>query len=295
MVVEAVIPAAGRGTRFLPLTKEQPKELLPVVDKPVIHYVVEEAAKAGIGKVLVVTGRHKRSLLEDYFDRSPDLERLNSERVTNSLKLFENLPQIYFVRQSEPKGLGDAVLRAKNLLVAQEGFFAVMLGDTINISKTPVVKQLIEAYRKLGDADAVIAVEKVRKEKVRDYGIVDVGETLLNGAGHSVRRLVEKPKPETAPSNLGITGTYVFSKKLFDYLEKTKPDARGEVQLTDALQLMVEHGHRVVAYRFEGRRFDIGDIRTWMEANLELTFRSPEYGASLRKYALQLLKGFDDP
>ncbi|HVP23372.1 MAG TPA: sugar phosphate nucleotidyltransferase [Conexivisphaerales archaeon] len=288
-MLEAVIPAAGRGVRFLPLTKEQPKELLPVVDRPVIHYVVEEASRAHIDKVLIITGRHKRSLLEDYFDSSPDLERLEGGNVASVLSSFDHLPKIHFTRQAEPRGLGDAILRAKAFVSADEGFFAVMLGDTINVSRKPVVGQLIDAYRSLKGVDGVIAVEEVKEEKVRDYGIVEPGGKCCGGRGCYVRKLIEKPSPSQTTSRLGITGTYVLSKKVFDYLEKVKPDKRGEIQLTDALQLMVEQGLRIVGYRFEGKRYDIGDMMTWMKANLELSFLDPRYGARLREHAASLL------
>lgn len=293
--MEAVVPAAGRGSRFLPLTKEQPKELLPVVDKPVIHYVVEEAALSGVSKVLIITGRHKRSLLEDYFDRSTELERMDSDRAKKTLKLFENLPQIYFVRQPEPKGLGDAVCRAKNFVEAKNGLFAVMLGDTINISPKPVLLQLIEASGKVSDVDGIVAVEKVNASKVMDYGIINPGSECLNGKGFIIRGLVEKPAPTKAPSTLGITGTYLLSRRVFQYLEKTLPDSKGEIQLTDALQLMVADGLRIIGYRFDGKRYDIGDIPTWMKANLELTLLSAEYGNPLRKYAAKLLNTRSEP
>ncbi|MHB8565660.1 MAG: UTP--glucose-1-phosphate uridylyltransferase [Nitrososphaerales archaeon] len=287
-MLEAVIPAAGRGLRFLPLTKEQPKELLPVVDKPVIHYVVEEAARSGVEKVLIITGRHKRSFLEDYFDRSSELERLKSSMVKRSLDMFLSLPQIYFVRQPTPLGLGDAVLQARNLVVADEGFFLIMLGDTINVSVKPVAQQLIEIYRKVGDADAVIALQKVEPDKVSDYGIVGVVDNKGEGREYSIKHLVEKPRLKDAPSDLGITGTYVVSKRIFEFLAKTKKDRHGEIQLTNALQLMVDQGLKIIGYNFEGKRYDIGDMTTWMKANFELTLKSKTYGPSLRKHISDL-------
>jgi UTP--glucose-1-phosphate uridylyltransferase len=288
--LEAVIPAAGRGIRFLPLTKEQPKELLPVVDRPVIHYVVEEASKAGIGRILIVTGRHKRSILEDYFDRSLDLERLNDSRVESVLKMFQNLPHIHFVRQPEPRGLGDAILCAKDFVSAESEYFAVMLGDTINVSDKPVVKQLIDVYERSDEeVDGVIAVQNVEEAKVKDYGIVEPGSPCDFEKCFFVRRLVEKPSTSRAPSKIGITGTYVLSRKIFDFLEKVKPDVNGEIQLTDALQLMVEHGLKVIACKFEGKRYDIGDMQSWMKANIELTLQSPKYGEELKNFVFTLL------
>ncbi|MBX8635877.1 MAG: UTP--glucose-1-phosphate uridylyltransferase GalU [Thermoplasmata archaeon] len=278
--MKAIIPAAGMGTRFLPLTKVQPKEMLPVVDKPVIQYVVEEAVSAGIEDIIIVTGREKRAI-EDHFDASPELERILEERgngdALDSIRRITSLAHLHYIRQKAPKGLGDAVYCARHHI--GEESFAVMLGDTINISGVPVVKQLMNAHRKLGAS--VIAVEHVPYEKIRDYGIIK--GTLKDRRTVEIQKLVEKPNPSSAPSDMGITGTYVLTPAIFDALEHTEPDANGEIQLTNALELLGKK-EKIYGYLFDGTRYDIGDMLLWMKVNIELTLRSKKYGGRLRKY-----------
>ena len=213
-LLKAVIPAAGMGTRFLPLTKVQPKEMLPVVDKPVIQYVVEEAVRAGIKDIIIVTGKEKRAI-EDHFDSSPELERLLTERgkgeYLQKVREISSLAEIHYIRQKHPKGLGDAVYCARHH-VGNESF-AVMLGDTINISSVPVVKQLMDIHKET--ASSVIAIEKVRKEKIKDYGIIK-GKQIAKGL-FDIEKMVEKPSVAEAPSNLGITGTYILTPTGFTF------------------------------------------------------------------------------
>ncbi|MCQ5375369.1 MAG: UTP--glucose-1-phosphate uridylyltransferase GalU [Methanomassiliicoccales archaeon] len=284
--MKAVIPAAGLGIRFLPLTKAQPKEMLPVVDKPTIQYVIEEAIAAGISDIIIVTGAGKRAI-EDHFDRSPELEsileRNGKERELQEIKRISNLAEIHYIRQKAPKGLGDAVYCARRHVGNEP--FAVMLGDTINIASVPVVKQLMEIHELLDTS--VIAVERVPKEKIQDYGIIKakkVKERL-----HLIEDLVEKPKPDHAPSDYGITGTYILTPGIFHCIEQTPAGRNGEIQLTDALRLFLKE-ERIYAYEFEGRRYDIGDKLGWMKTNFELILDHPEFSEETTKFLLDLLK-----
>jgi len=280
-----VIPAAGMGVRFLPLTKDMPKEMLPVVHKPTIQYVVEEAVAAGIEDILIITGRGKRSI-EDHFDRSMELENVlgnnGRQKELDEIKRVANMATIHYVRQKVPRGLGDAVLLAKQHVGDEP--FAVMLGDTINLSAVPVVRQLMGVQAKMGGS--VIAVEPVAREKVRDYGIIK-GESISDGL-YEIEELVEKPAPEDAPSNLGITGTYVLSPRIFDCLERTPPGRGGEVQLTDALRLLSQE-EKVYGLQFQGRRYDIGDKLGWLKTTMELALDDPELGPPLQEHLRALM------
>jgi UTP--glucose-1-phosphate uridylyltransferase len=284
--MKAVIPAAGWGVRFLPLTKEQPKEMIPVVDKPTIQYVVEDALAAGIDNIVIITGRHKRGI-EDHFDRSYELEavleRTGKKEYLKKVREISSMADIHFIRQKEQRGLGDAVLKARQHIGNEP--FAVMLGDTIYRSKVPVVKQLMDIHKKTGKS--VIAIEPVPKDKVKDYGIIagrKVEEDL-----YLIDELVEKPLPELAPSNLAIAGTYVLTPEIFDCIERTPPGLNGEVQLTDALRLLRKK-EDIYGWRFEGKRYDIGDMLGWLKTQMELGLLHPEYGAPLREHMENLLK-----
>ncbi len=284
--MKAVIPAAGLGLRFLPLTKEQPKEMLPVVDKPTIQYVVEEAIGAGIEDILIVTGRNKTSI-EDHFDCSYGLEGMlkvqNKSHYLETVRSISNLANIHYIRQKEQRGLGDAIMTASKFIGDET--FAVMLGDTVNISEVPVVKQLKDLYEKY--KCSVIAVEPVSREKIKDYGIVrysPISERVFD-----IQELVEKPSPEKAPSNMGITGTYILTPRIFECISRTKPGYNGEIQLTDAMQLLLKE-ERILAYQFEGKRYDIGDMLGWLKTNMELSLNHPVYGPELRKYITDILK-----
>jgi UTP--glucose-1-phosphate uridylyltransferase len=250
-VKKAVIPAAGLGSRFYPLTKAQPKEMLPVLDKPVIHYVVEEAIKAGVDEILIIVGKGKDALI-NYFD-THELDKRNE-------KEFSKFPPIFFVRQREQLGLGDAIRYAKTF-VGKEPFL-VLLGDTIykTDSDKTVVNQILEEFEKIGEN--VIAIEEVPREKIRDYGIIS-GKKISEKMWE-INDLVEKPEPENAPSNLGITGIYVLQPDIFDYIDKTKPGKNGEYQLTDALKLM-NKDKKLFGLKFEGKRHDIGTKELWVD------------------------------
>ena len=280
--MKVVIPAAGLGTRFLPVTKSQPKEMLPVVDRPIIQYVVEEAVASGADDILIVTGRGKRAL-EDHFDHSPEFE--SSGKYPEMLHLSELVrkARIHFVRQREPRGLADAIGLARYHTGNEP--FGVLLGDTINVCEPPLMRQLWDRYEALGAT--VLAVEEVPVEKVHDYGVIE-GEEVSPGL-YRCRRLWEKPDPSQTSSRLGITGAYVFTPAIYAAIDRTVPDARGELQITDALQILAQHDP-VFGSTFQGTRYDIGDRFLWIRANLEFAYKDPAYRAKLRPVLERLLK-----
>ncbi len=263
-VRKAVIPAAGFGTRMLPITKAQPKEMVPVFDKPVIQYVVEEAYEAGIDDIIIITGRHKRAI-EDHFDRFPELENTikNSEKEKDLKTLNEVLESvtIHYVRQKEPRGLGDAVYHARKHIGSEP--FIVLLGDVITCPNCS--KELISQYR---EGESIISVEKVPKELVSRYGIVALDSDGL------IKDMVEKPPLDKAPSNLAILGRYLLQPEIFDYIKQTPPGKGKEIQLTDALKLMLADGHRVRAHLFSGKVYDIGNKLSWLKATIEFALKS---------------------
>lgn len=269
-VRKAVIPAAGLGTRMLPITKSMPKEMLPIGTKPVIHYVVEETIKSGIDDILIITGKGKRAI-EDYFDRSFELEYYLKDRGKDrELRLVEEigeLADIYYVRQKKPLGLGDAIKYAEKHVNGEP--FAVLLGDDVIISEKPAIKQLMEVYSQF--ECIVLGVERVAWEDVEKYGIIS-GSPIEEGL-YQVNSLMEKPKKEEAPSNIAIIGRYILEPDIFDVLREVKPDTRGEIQLTDALGLLLEKGHKIVAKEISGRRYDVGTPEGWLRANIELGAR----------------------
>lgn len=278
--MKAVIPAAGLGLRFLPLTKSQPKEMLPVVDKPAIHYVVEEAVASGIEDILIVTGRGKRAI-EDYFDRTLELEYMLKgtphERLLREVDELSEKVEIHYIRQKEQLGLGHAIYCAQKH-VGNEAF-AVLLGDTINVSSVPVTRQLMDVYEMKGNS--VIAIEPVPKHKIESYGIIK--GKRVEPRLYLVEDMVEKPKPKDAPSNLGITGTYVLTPRIFDCIKRTRPGRNREIQLTDSLNLL-RREEPVYGYQFEGRRYDIGTKLDWLKVNFELCVGSKEFGAELKEH-----------
>jgi len=283
-VRKAVFPAAGWGTRFLPATKAQPKEMLPLVDKPVIQYAVEEAVAAGIEQVIIVTSSQKRAI-EDHFDHSYELEHLLESKgdieMLRRVRQIGDMVQISYVRQKEQLGLGHAVLMAKEL-VAHEPF-AVILSDDVVAAERPCVGQLIDAYQRTHAS--VVAVMQVAEEETSRYGVVDPEGRGHHGDErlHKVRGLVEKPEPGSAPSDLAIIGRYVPTPKIFEKLEQTPRGAGGEIQLTDAIMsLMAEQD--VYAYEFEGTRYDAGTTMGWLKASVELALERPDIGAEFRSY-----------
>jgi UTP--glucose-1-phosphate uridylyltransferase len=288
-VRKAVFPAAGWGTRFLPATKAQPKEMLPLVDKPVIQYAVEEAVAAGIEQVIIVTSSQKRAI-EDHFDLSYELEHLLEEKgdieKLRQVRHISDLAQIAYVRQKEQLGLGHAVLMAKDLVGHEP--FAVILPDDVMVSDRPVIGQLIHAYHQTHAS--VVAVMEVPHSETGRYGVIagdPVDETINQGRLRRVTRLVEKPSPDEAPSNLAVIGRYVLTPKIFDKLEQTPRGAGGEIQLTDGLEaLMEEQG--VYGYEFEGIRYDAGTTMGWLQASVELALQRPDLATEFRAYLRDL-------
>ncbi len=267
--MKVVIPAAGLGRRFLPVTKSMPKEMLPVVDRPVIHYVVEEAVAAGATNIVIITGRGKRAV-EDYFDHNPDLGSIGEARELEELEAITRRVSIYYIRQRMPKGLANAIYCAKHFVGNEP--FGVLLGDTINVCSPPLLAQLKSRFDALGSQSSVLSVETVPDAKVKDYGIVK-GREVSPGV-FEVEQMVEKPRLEEAPSRLGITGAYFLTPRIFRAIEQTAPDATGETQLTTALNTLSRE-EKVYAVTFQGRRYDIGDRAIWLRTNIEFAMKDP--------------------
>jgi len=262
MIKKAVVPAAGLGTRMLPITKAQPKEMMPVVHKPVIQYVIEEAYNSGIKEILIITGKHKRAV-EDHFDRSD----LPKEKYTEELNRILDKVSIFFVRQKEPKGLGDAVKYAQPFV--GDAPFALLLGDNITIP--PCTKELIGVFEKR--KAPVIALERLPKERIPSHGIIK-GREVEDGI-YRIEYIIEKPSVEEAPSAIGTIGRYILTPEIFDYLRDLKPGHGGEIQLTDALKEMAKE-KEVYGMLYKGRRYDIGDKLEWLKANVELALEDEE-------------------
>ncbi|HEY8889943.1 MAG TPA: UTP--glucose-1-phosphate uridylyltransferase GalU [Clostridium sp.] len=284
-IKKAIIPAAGLGTRFLPATKALPKEMLPIVDKPTMQYIIEEAIASGIEEILIITGRNKKSI-EDHFDKSVELElELENKHKDNLLKQvrdISNMVNIHFIRQKEPKGLGHAINCAR-AFVGNEPF-AVMLGDDIVDAKIPCLKQLMDCFEEKGTS--ILGVQEVPKENVDKYGIVD--GIQISDKVYKVNNLVEKPGVDVAPSNIAILGRYIITPEIFDILDNTKPGKGGEIQLTDALKTLIAQ-QDMYAYIFEGRRYDVGDKLGFLEATVEFALKRDELKIPFMKY-LQTLK-----
>ncbi len=293
-VRKAVIPAAGLGTRFLPATKAMPKEMLPVVDKPAIQYVVEEAVNVGLQDILMITGRNKRAL-EDHFDRVPALEAtLEAKGDTAKLKSIQaasNLGDIHYVRQGDPKGLGHAVLRSKQHVGYEP--FAVLLGDDLIDARDELLSTMIEVQAKTGGS--VVALIEVDPSQISAYGCADVSST--DGDGYvRINHLVEKPDVDDAPSNLAIIGRYVLHPAVFDVLERTEPGRGGEIQLTDALQELAsgsDEGYGVYGVIFRGRRYDTGDKLSYLKACVQLACDSDDLGPGLREWLPSFAAGLE--
>ena len=285
-VQKAVIPAAGLGTRFLPATKAQPKEMLPVVDKPAIQYVVEEAVRTGITDILIVTGRGKRTL-EDHFDRSFELEHYleasGKHEEVKAVREISEMASIHYIRQANPAGLGDAVAHAEHHVGGEP--FAVLLGDDIVAVGEPLLERMINVYERYGRS--VLAVQEVRREDIHLYGAVKpewVEDDLAR-----VVDIVEKPPPEEAPSNLAAIGRYVLTPEIFDAIRETTPDAGGEVQLTDALRLLARE-QAVYAFRFENGRYDIGKKLDYLRATVEMAVEREDLGPGFRAFLSDLVQ-----
>ena len=286
-VRKAIIPAAGLGTRFLPATKALAKEMLPIVDKPTIQFIVEEARKSGIQDIVVVDGKNKRSI-EDHFDSNPELEdNLRDKHKDEMLKLVQETTDIniYFIRQSHPRGLGDAVLTARDFIGDEP--FVVMLGDdlnNINNNGTPLTKELIDSYHETGAS--TLAVMRVPHEDTSKYGVINPSKEVKPGL-FNVTSFVEKPDPKDAPSDLAIIGRYVFTPEIFDVLAKTKPGKGNEIQLTDAINTL-NKTQRVFGHEYKGDRYDVGNKFGWIETNIEYGLNHPEVKDELREYIKEL-------
>jgi len=282
---KAVITAAGWGTRFLPLTRSQPKELLPLVNKPLIHYAVEEATNSGIEQIILITALGKHAI-EDYFDRSFELEyvleRKGEAKLLQEMRKLSNLADICYIRQKEQLGLGHAILIAREVIGDEP--FAVLLPDDIIDSKTPTLKQMIEVYQQ--HRTNVIAVERVDPQDTVKYGIIEPRKISDNI--YQVLGLVEKPEPVQAPSDLGVVGRYILTPQIFDALEATPAGKNKEIQLTDALQLLLKQ-QAIYAYEFEGVRYDTGTPLGWLKATIAFALRHPDFGQELKGYLRQFL------
>ena len=278
----AVFPAAGLGTRFLPATKAQPKEMLPLVDRPLVQYVVEEACAAGLERIVIVTGRGKNAI-EDHFDTSFELERMLEERGKSELlgqvREISELARISYVRQKSALGLGHAVLQARDL-VGEEPF-AVMLGDDIVDAQVPCIGQMIRLYERRGNP--VIALQQVPREQTRHYGIVAARPLAEDSRVVEITDMVEKPHPEAAPSNLAIIGRYLLPPEIFGIRASTTPDVGGEIQLTSALKTLLQR-RPIDGYLFEGRRYDAGDKLGFLEATVEFALKRKDLGGPFREY-----------
>ena len=271
-VRKAIIPAAGLGTRFLPATKAQPKEMLPIVDKPTIQYIIEEAVVSGIEEILIITGRNKKCI-EDHFDKSVELEmeleKNHKEDLLELVRDISDMVDIHYIRQKEPKGLGHAILCAK-AFVGNEPF-AVLLGDDVVDSEVPCLKQLMDCYKEY--KTSILGVQTVNKEDVNKYGIVD--GIHIEDRVYKVKKLVEKPAVEEAPSNVAILGRYIITPQIFEILKNTAPGKGGEIQLTDALQTLID-SEAMYAYNFEGRRYDVGDKLGFLQATVEFALKKED-------------------
>ena len=281
MIKKAVIPAAGYGTRFLPATKSQPKEMIPIIDTPVIQHVVEEAVASGITDILMIIGKGKRAI-EEHFDRSPILEesllKKQDLKTLDKIRSISNLANIHFVWQKEMNGLGDAILHARYHVNNEP--FAILLGDTLVKSEDgPVTKQLIDVYEKY--QSSVVALEEVKPELVSRYGIID--GKLISDNVYKANDWIEKPSPEQAPSNLAVASRYIFTPEIFEYLEKTVPGKNNEIQLTDAMRSLTKNSS-TYGLRFKGKRFDIGDKMGFLKTNIEFALEDPEIGETIKKW-----------
>ncbi|NLK22011.1 MAG: UTP--glucose-1-phosphate uridylyltransferase GalU [Epulopiscium sp.] len=277
---KAIIPAAGLGTRFLPATKAQPKEMLPIVDKPTIQYIVEEAVNSGIEDIIIVTGRSKRSI-EDHFDKSIelelDLERKGKVELLKLARQASELANIHYIRQKEPKGLGHAILTAKNFIGDEP--FAVLLGDDIIVSENPCLKQMIEIFNEF--KTSILGVQKVPDEDVNKYGII--GAKHIENRVYKVTDMVEKPKTKEAPSNIAILGRYIITPRIFDYLEVQEAGTGGEIQLTDALKKLSEE-EAIYAYDFIGKRYDVGNKMGFLRATVEFALNRDDLKDEFLEY-----------
>jgi UTP--glucose-1-phosphate uridylyltransferase len=286
MIRKAVIPAAGLGTRFLPATKAQPKEMLPIIDTPVIQYVVQECVDSGIEDILIISGKGKRSI-EDHFDRNFELEarfqEKDDESLFNQLRHIENMAHIHFIRQKELNGLGDAIYHARFHCGNEP--FAVLLGDTIIDSVIPATQQMIDTFEQY--RQPIVAVENVPADKVSRYGII--GGTMISKKLLQVNEMIEKPAVDKAPSTLAVAGRYILTPDIFPILEKTPRGKGNEIQLTDALRILLKH-HGIMAQIIEGKRHDLGDKLEFLKTTIEFALKRDEFAKPLREFLKQIIR-----
>lgn len=280
MIRKAVIPAAGFGTRFLPATKAQPKEMMPVIDTPVIQLVVEEAIASGLDDIVMITGRGKRAI-EDHFDRSVELELLlekaGESALLKKIQDISELADIHYIRQKQIRGLGDAILRAR--MHIDEEPFVILLGDTVLRADPPCSRQMIDLYNRV--RRPIIAVEEAPMDRISRYGVIagrQVEENL-----YIIESLIEKPKPEEAPSNLAISSRYLLTPDIFDCIDRVQPGRKGEIQLTDALNLLARQ-QQIFAFKFDGKRYDIGNPLDYLKATVEFALKREDLGEDFRRY-----------
>jgi UTP--glucose-1-phosphate uridylyltransferase len=287
---KAIIPAAGLGTRFLPATKAQPKEMLPIVDKPAIQYIVEEAIESGIEDIIIVTGRNKRAI-EDHFDKNAELEMVLEEKgnmkLLETIQTISNLADVHYIRQKEPLGLGHAIWCARKFIGDEP--FAVLLGDDILQSSPPGLKQMMDIYEKM--QTSVIAVQEVPWEDVDKYGIVSPAESL--NTFKFINDLIEKPTREHAPSNLAVIGRYIIEPEIFSILETIEPGRGGEIQLTDALRALNKL-HQMVAYPMQAKRYDVGDKFGYIQATIEIALERSDLQDQVKAYIQSLARGWEN-
>ncbi|MFB1082232.1 UTP--glucose-1-phosphate uridylyltransferase GalU [Jeotgalibacillus sp. JSM ZJ347] len=285
-VRKAIIPAAGLGTRFLPATKAQPKEMLPIVDKPTLQYIIEEAVQSGIEEILIITGRNKKSI-EDHFDKSVELEleleAKGKKEMLEEVRKISDLVNIHYIRQKEPKGLGHAIYCAKSFIGNEP--FAVMLGDDIVENEKPCLEQMLEMFNQY--KTSILGVQEIPETDVNKYGIVQGNH--VEDRIFKVKDLVEKPAVEDAPSNLAILGRYIITPEIFDILENTPPGKDGEIQLTDALKELAQR-EAMYSYHFEGRRYDVGDKQGFLEATVEFALKREDLRKPFLDYLLKIVE-----
>ncbi|MEC0667596.1 UTP--glucose-1-phosphate uridylyltransferase GalU [Priestia flexa] len=285
-VRKAVIPVGGLGTRFLPTTKALPKEMLPIVDKPAVQYIVEEAVEAGIESIIFITGKHKKAI-EDHFDKSVELEHLLVEKgkyeLLENVQRISKMASVHYIRQQEPQGLGHAILCAEKFIGDEP--FAVLLGDDVMVGETPALKQLIKVYEELNQS--VIGVKEVKKEDVSKYGIIKAGSVV--GDVYSVEDVVEKPKPEQAPSNVAIMGRYILTPSIFQSLKKIEKGVGNELQLTDAIKDLSQY-EQIFSVRLKGSRFDIGDKVGYLQAMVEMALKREDLRNIFLSYLQQIVQ-----
>ncbi|WP_113672637.1 UTP--glucose-1-phosphate uridylyltransferase GalU [Vallitalea guaymasensis] len=287
---KAIIPAAGLGTRFLPATKAQPKEMLPIVDKPTIQYIVEEAVSSGVQDIIIVTGRNKRSI-EDHFDKSIELEleleKKGKDDLLEIARSVSEIANIHYIRQKEPRGLGHAILMAKHFIGNEP--FAVLLGDDVIVSKKPCLQQMIDVYSEY--RTSILGVQKVPIDDVSKYGIIDAKH--IEDRIYKIKDLVEKPLSEDAPSNIAILGRYIISPSIFKYLENQEAGAGGEIQLTDSLKRLARD-EAIYAYDFIGKRYDVGNIMGFLQATVESALRRDELRDDFLGYLKHTIDNVDN-